>query len=493
MNLSEHSSILIVVVPLIASFLNVFIGLWRRSLCYPLFLLALVICGFLSIDLIQNIINNGTIRYKLGGWMPPWGIEYVVDHLNAYVILIVSFISLLVAIYSKRSLEKELEESKLPYFYSTYLLLVTGLLGITVTGDIFNLFVFLEIASLAGYALIAIGENRSVLASFNYIIMGTIGACFYLLGVGYIYIITGSLNMLDIAQLLPKLYESKVTLAAFAFLVVGVAIKIALFPLHRWLPDAYTYAPSAVSVLASATMTKVGIYVLIRISFTIFEPNFSKDIIPAGTILVWWSTIAIIFGSILALGQIDFKRTLSYILIAEVGYMVLGVNLGNKEGFIGAVLHILNDALMIACLFMVTGGIYYYLKSRNIEDFVGLNKKMPLSMASFSIVALSMIGIPPTAGFFSKWYLIIGAIKAEQWIAVIALLFSSLVNAIIFFRILEKIYFKKGNSTKDINVKEVPVSMLIPILILATSVILVGLFSGKIISSIIQFTVPGGF
>ncbi len=493
MNISDHSSILIIVIPLIASIINIFISLFKRSLCYSFFLLILGICVILSIDILSNVINSGTIRYKLGGWMPPWGIEYVVDHLNAYIIAIVSTMSLIIAVYSKESIKQEVPEPKLPYFYSTYLLLTTGLLGIAITGDIFNLYVFLEIASLAGYALIAIGEKRSVLASFNYIIMGTIGACFYLLGVGYIYIMTGSLNITDLSLLLPNLYESKVMLAALAFLVVGVAIKIALFPLHRWLPDSYTFAPSAVSAFASATMTKVGIYVLIRVSFTLFEPRFFTEITPLSSILVWWAIVAIFFGSIIALAQTDFKRTLSYILIAEVGYMVFGVSLGNKQGFIGAVLHILNDAVMIACLFMIAGGLMYRVGSRNLENFLGLNKSMPITMAAFTIAALSMIGIPPTAGFFSKWYLILGAIEAEQWIGAIALLFSSLVNAIIFFKLLEKIYFAKKDNIPKHKFPELPFSMLAPIVILALSILVIGASTGKIISKVIQFTVPGGF
>ncbi|MCX7988358.1 MAG: monovalent cation/H+ antiporter subunit D family protein [Thermodesulfovibrio sp.] len=493
MNLTEHASILIIVIPLIASFINIFLIFLKRTLCYPFFLLVLGICVILSIDILSTVISFGTLRYKLGGWTPPWGIEYVVDHLNAYLIVIVSSISFIIAIYSKDSIKKEIAKAKLPYFYSTYLLLTTGLLGITITGDIFNLYVFLEIASLSAYALIAIGEKRSVLASFNYIIMGTIGACFYLLGVGYIYIITGSLNISDLTRLLPSLYESKVTLTALAFFVVGIAIKIALFPLHRWLPDSYTFAPSAVSAFASATVTKVGIYVLIRISFTLFEPRFLTEITPLSNMLIWWSTIAIFFGSIIAIGQRDFKRTLSYILIAEIGYMVLGVSLGNKEGFIGAVLHILNDAVMIACLFMIAGGIFYRVGSRNLEDFTGLNKNMPITMSAFILAALSMIGIPPTAGFFSKWYLILGAIEAKYLISAATVVFSSLVNALIFFRIFEKIYFTKKEVIPQYTFRELPLSMMIPIIITALAILIIGFYSGEIISSIIKFTVPAGF
>ena len=203
---------------------------------------------------------------------------------------------------------------------------MTGFLGIVITGDMFNLYVFLEIASLAGYALIAVGEEGAPFASFNYLIFGTIGACFYLLGVGYLYINTGSLNMADLTKILPALYQSKVVLVAFAFFLVGVSLKMALFPLHVWLPDAYTYAPSPVSALLAPLMTKVGAYVMIRIMFTVFEPRFSIELIPATTILGWMAAGAILFGALMALAQSDLKRMLAYILVSEVGYIALGVD-----------------------------------------------------------------------------------------------------------------------------------------------------------------------
>ncbi len=490
MNITAHAPILIIVIPLIASFLNTVIGLWRKNLCYPLLVSVLSVIILLSINIMDTVINYGTIHYRLGGWAPPWGIEYVIDHLNAFIAIIVSFMSFIVAVYSKRSIEQELPADKIIYFYTVYLLLTTGLLGITVTGDLFNLYVFLEITSLAGYALIAIGDDRAPVASFNYLIMGTIGACFYLLGVGYLYIVTGTLNIADLSRLLPDLYYSKVVLVAFAFFMVGIGIKIAFFPLHTWLPDAYTHAPSTVSAFAASTMTKVGVYVMIRIMFTVFKPYFSIEIIPMATILSWTAAAAIISGSILAIAQTDLKRMLSYILIAEVGYIVMGISVANEAGFTGAVLHILNDAFMMSCLFLVAGAIVYKTGTRYIYNFGGLNKNMPLTMAAFSVAAISMIGIPPTAGFFSKWYLILGAINAQKWVFAGILLFSSLVNALIFYRILEKIYF---NEPAKPFFDEVPLSMLIPILIMAAGILVLGMYSGRIISSIIQFTVPEGF
>lgn len=496
----QNAPALLIILPLIASTINLIIGLWRKELCYPFTVAILSACTLLSVSIIDTVVSHGTITYKLGGWAPPWGIVYVIDHLNAYMLIIVSFISLVVSVYSKKSIEKELTD-KITHFYTIFLLLVTGLLGILITGDAFNLYVFLEISSIAGYALIAAGDNRAPLASFNYLIMGTIGACFYLLGIGYLYISTGSLNMADLSGLLPGMYNSKVVTGAFAFLLAGVALKMAFFPLHKWLPDAYTHAPSAVSAFVASTMTKVGAYVMIRITYTVFKPYFSTEVIPVAAILGWIAVAAMLFGCIRAIAQTDVKRMLSYIIIAEVGYIVMGATVGNRMGFTGAVLHILNDAFMMACLFLAVGAVEYKTGSRDLQDFSNLYKKMPVTIIAFTIGGLSIVGIPPTCGFFSKWYLVLGAIESQQWVFAAALLISSLLTAVIFFKVLVNIYYgpQQASGIHSIGgdgavvMDEAPLSMLFPICIMAAGVLSLGFFSGKIISSVIQFTVPGGF
>jgi multicomponent Na+:H+ antiporter subunit D len=492
-----QSPVLVVVIPLIAAFLTLLLGWWKKGLCYPIALLAIALSFLSSLQTLHTVISSGVISYRLGGWPPPWGIEYVIDHLNAFVLAIVSFVSLIVAVFSKRSVEQELPE-KIVYFYCIFLLQVTGLLGIVITGDMFNLYVFLEIASLAGYALIAVGEDGAPFASLNYLIFGTIGACFYLLGVGYLYISTGSLNMADLIQVLPDLYQSKVVLVAFAFFMVGVSLKMALFPLHVWLPDAYTYAPSTVSALLAPLMTKVGAYVMIRVLYTVFKPHFAIELIPATTILAWMAAGAILFGAIMALAQIDLKRMLAYILVSEVGYIALGVGLANRSGLTGAILHILNDSFMMLALFLVVGAIMYRYGNREISQLRYLHRKMPFTMAAFVIAALSVIGIPPTCGFFSKWYLILGAIDANQWVFVAVLLISSLLNVILFFRVIEHAYLEPEEEHAEgaelaIANEEAPFSMLMPILIAAAGIMVFGVLSGKIISTVIQFAVPGYF
>jgi multicomponent Na+:H+ antiporter subunit D len=495
-----QATILIIVIPLMSSYAIPLVGWrWRGSAFYIALsaITASLICSFV---LLHTVLSRGTIHYHLGGWLPPWGIEYVIDPLNGFMGVLVCGLSFLVTIASRVSVEKELPEKKVR-FYTIYLLLFTGLMGIVVTGDVFNLYVFLEIASLTAYALIAIGEDGAPLASFNYIIMGTIGACFYLLGVGYLYIMTGSLNMADLARLLPHLYQSQVVLIALAFFLMGTAIKMGLFPLHVWLPDAYTYAPSAVSSFIAPLMTKVMAYVLIRIMLTVFEPSYSLKVVPIGTLLSWLGAAAILIGSVYAIAQTDLKRMLAYSSVANIGYIVLGLGLANRMGLIGGLFHILNHAFMKATLFLVAGGIMYKMGMRNIYRFHGLRWKMPLTMAAFTIASMSMVGIPPTAGFFSKLYLILGAIEAKQYVFIAVILISSLLNAVYFFKVIELAYFKPadskpgegGSAAVKIGRDEMPWSMLAPALVVAAGIILVGLFNGKIISSVLELVIPKTF
>jgi multicomponent Na+:H+ antiporter subunit D len=499
--IAEQFPILIVVTPLIFAFLVNIAGLWNRKLCFPLALIALSACLVFSVGILDRVITQGKpIHYYLGGWKPPWGIAYFIDHLSAYMAIIVAAVALLVAIYSKRSIEREIPENKIPQLYTLFLLNVTGLLGITVTGDLFNLYVLLEVASFSAYALIAIGEEGALIASFRYVVMGTIGACLYLLGVGIVYSMTGSLNMVDVSHILPHLYHSKTIALAFTFFLIGIAIKMALYPLHAWLPDAYTRAPSAMSALMAPTMTKVGCYILIRIMFSVFEPRFSIAYMPVTTILGWLAVIALIVGSIYAIAQDDLKRMLAYSTVAQIGYIVLGIALANKTGLIGSLLHILAEAFTKGCLFLIAGAIMYKLGMRTIGQFKHLFWKMPFTMIAFVIAAFSMIGIPPTCGFFSKLYLLLGAVEAKGWFFVAALLISVVLNIVYFFNVIKRAFFEPSEPTyahdkrvrKGIAIDEAPLSMLIPIWIMTIAIVLLGIFSGKIVTAVLEYAVPMG-
>ena len=494
--MSQQYPALIVIVPLLAAFIISAAGWVNKRLCFPVAVAALSVATYSSIGLLLRVLDQGIVLYKLGGWDPPWGIAYYVDHLNGLVLVVVSTVALINLIASKKSIEQEFPEKTGP-FYTLYVLMVTGLLGIVVTGDAFNLYVLLEIASLTGYGLLAMGGGRGPLATINYLYMGTIGACFYLLGVGYLYIVTGSLNMVDIAQILPSLYQSKAVLAAFIICMVGVWLKMAFFPLHAWLPNAYTYAPSACSSLIAPLMTKVMIYVMIRLILTVFTPQFSFTVLAVNESIVWLAVIAIVMGAVLALAERNLKKMLAYIIIAEVGYMVGGAWLGNRAGMTGAILHIVNDALMTLCVFLVVGNIVYKIKGHAFDDLKGLFRKMPFTMGAFVVGALSIIGVPPTCGFFSKWYLISGGIAAGHYGFVVALLFSSLVNVVLFFRIIELGYFEPfsdhhGHNHHPEPIDEAPLSMLVPLIIVAAGLVVVGMYTGDIVPRIIDFSIPAG-
>ena len=490
---------IIIVLPLIASFV-IFVAGWQyRKAAFPLALAALAVCFFSGAAILFAVINNGIIDYWLGGWEPPWGIAYRIDHLNAIMLVLISFLALLTTVHAQKSIEQELPE-RTTLFWTLFILLTTGLLGICITGDLFNLFVMLEVASLAGYALIAMGEKGALFASFRYIIIGTIGASFYLLGVGYLYIATGSLNMADLAQLLPDLYQSKTVLVGFAFILLGLGIKMALFPMHVWLPDAYAYAPSAVSAVVAPLMTKVMAYATIRVIFTVFSVEFTISILRVTDTLVWLGTVAIIFGAVMALSQDDFKRMLAYIIVAEIGYIVGGIGLANAVGFKGAVFHIVNDAMMMACLFFVAGQIMYRTGGHRMDDFTGMFKTMPITAAVFTVGALAVIGVPPTCGFFCKWYLLLGGIAARQWGFVTALLICTLINIALFFRVLDKGLFIHTHGPKlthestvmHASAGEAPLSMLVPACVLAVMLVLAGIFNQLIITNVIHPAIPPG-
>ncbi len=318
-------------------------------------------------------------------------------------------------------------------------------MGIVATGDIFNLYVFLEISALSGYALIAAGRKREALmASFNYLILGTIAATFILLGIGYLYMVTGTLNMADLKQRLPELYQSKVVLTAFAFFTVGLSIKLALFPFHVWLPNAYTHAPAVVTAFMAATSTKVGAYALLRIMYSVFTPDFYLQDVPLTDLLLILAVAAMIAGPVLALGQTDVRRMLAYSSVGQIGYIVLGIGMSHPTAMSGGLVHLFNHALMKGGLFMAVGAIVYKTGAHRIEEFRGLGRRMPLTMAAFTIGALSMVGIPLTVGFVSKWYLAVGALQAGKGALLAVILLSSVLTAVYFWRVIETAYFSES-------------------------------------------------
>lgn len=470
--IEQHLLALLVILPLLAAPVALLLP-GRRA---PWWLATLIgwLVFALAIGLVVRVAG-GPVEYWMGGWEPPWGIAYRADALNAFIALVVTGVSAVVLMFARRSVEAEVREAQLSGFYTAYLLALAGLLGITLTGDVFNLFVFLEISSLASYILISLSrDRRGLMAAFQYLVFGTLGATFLLIGIGLLYAMTGTLNMLDLAARLEAVEQTRTVYTGFAFIVVGVGIKLAIFPLHLWLPNAYAYGPSVVSAFLAATATKVALYVLLRFMFTIFGAGFAFGATLVPSILIALAVAAILSGSFWALMQTDVKRLLAYSSVAQIGYMVLGVGMFSVVGLTAAAVHVFNHALMKGALFLAMGCVAYRLGGTELRHLRGTGKSMPLTMAAFVVAGLSLVGVPLTAGFISKWYLVQAAIEAGWWPAVIVVLAGSLLALAYIWKVVEVAYFQEPDPGSE-PVAEVPPGMLVPLLALALANIYFGI------------------
>lgn len=479
--LVEQLPILQILVPFVSAPLIVFIG--NRTIAWWITFLASLISLLISINLLLLVNDGSIISYHIGGWAPPIGIEYRVDALNAFVLVLITLISTIVAPYAYKSVGNEIPKEHHTLFYAAYLLCVTGLMGVVITGDVFNVFVFLEISSLASYVLISLGshrDKRALTSAFNYLIIGTIGATFFVIGIGLLYMVTGTLNMIDMAGLLEGKSSSSTVRSAFAFIIVGVGLKLAIYPLHIWLPKAYTFAPSFITAFLAATATKVAIYILLRFMFTIFRPSFLEELNVLNFVILPLSIAAMIIASMIAIFQKDFKGLLAYSSIAQVGYILLGISIMSESGLTAAIIHLFNHGITKVALFMVAGAYVIKRGGSLLTNLQGAGFTMPWTSAATVVGCLSLIGVPGTAGFISKWILVEAAIENGKWPLAIVIIFSSLLAVVYCGRLIETLYFKNGNDETVVN--EAPLTMLISIWIASLACIYFGLSTDITIS-----------
>lgn len=496
--MTRHIPVLIPLVLLTAALLGPLVGRLGTRWVGRLAMIAVAADAAVAVWGLAIVTSDGPISYHLGGWPPPIGIEFVLDPLSAFFTTVIAVVALLVVVGSRSLAEVELP-GRTTLSFTTVLLMLTGFQGMIVTGDLFNVFVFLEIGSLAGYALIAVGERASVVAAYRYLLLGATGASLYLLGLWFVYNLTGSLNMADVARIVPTLGDNPALVIGISLMVAGIGVKMALWPLHGWLPDAYTLAPSSASALIAPIGTKVGAYVLIRLLFFVFGADLVRDGLPITDVILWLSAIGIIAGSVLAIAQRELKRMLAYSSVAQVGYIGLGIGLANPVALFGAMLHVVNHAFMKATLFLVAGAMRSRLGHSRIDRMdAAVRRAMPWTMAAFTVAALSMIGLPPTAGFFSKWYLASGAIADRRWIMVVVIMASSLLNAVYFFRILENAYLRRetpAHGRPDPVADDRPerrTPLVGATMALALGIVLLGVFNVAIVTGILDLVQPPG-
>jgi len=428
---------LAVVFPILAAVASLLAGLrWSRSGWYVAALAAVVELG-LAVSILQAVLQDGRTAYELGGFVPPAGIELVADGLSAPVLVLVAAVSLAVLAYARRAGPRG------NAFYTVYLLLVGGLAGVTLTGDIFNMYVFLEITGLAAYALVASGDDvRSAVAALKYLVLGTIGASLFLLGAGYAFVATGTLNMVDLATRLAEVgYTSRLVLASFGLLVTGLLVKVALFPVHSWQPDAYATAPDSVSAYISALVSTVSAYALGRIVFTVFTVDFFAAVPMARDAVVYAAAVSIVAGSVLAVLQSEFKRMLAYSSVSQFGMIVAAFALLSPTAAVGGVVHLVGHAVIKGGLFAAAGVVALQTGARTVEEYAGLATERPVSAGLVAVLGLALVGVPPAVSFVGKWYIALGAVRSGTPVIAAVILASTLLTLAYIARVIERMYF----------------------------------------------------
>ncbi len=430
--------------------------------------------------------GGAEFRYQVGGWAPPFGIEVRVGLLESLMLILITGVSFLVTIWSLDGLTREINPSVSPWYYTMLLLTTLGMIGMVMARDLFNLYVFIEVTGIGACALVASQSNRlATLAAFKYLALATIGSGFILFGIGMLYMVTGNLNydFVSAEMLAAWVDYPQLVWVAVSFFLVGFSLKAALFPLHVWLPDAHSSAPSPSSAILSGLVVKAYAFSLIKVLplFLVMEPQAATHYAVRLVILIM-AFLAIIGGSAFALVQSKVKRLLAYSTVAQMGYIFLGIGIGTPLTLTAALFHFLAHALMKCCLFLSAGSMAQHTGAKDISGYDGMARRMPLTMGAFAVGALSMIGIPGFVGLVTKWYLAIGAMEAGLPVYAVLMVASGTLNAAYYLPILERAYFRPPREQPAGD--EGPTRMLVPVVILAAGCIVLGVVPGRAIDLI---------
>ncbi len=486
--MSHQLPAILFLLPVFAAISMPVVCLKHRHWSHPISVATLAAMVPVSILNLHNVIHHGEVRYVFSGWTAPLGIEWVADGLASVILVLLSALSLLGVVFTGPTSPKDLG-GRIVHYYTLILLLVSSLTGIVFAGDLFNLFVFLEVAAISSYALIGVAGGRALFAAFRYLIVGTLGASFYLLGVSYLYAVTGTLNMTDMVDKLPFLLSSKALLGGLLFMFIGLGIKMALVPFHSWLPEAYAYAPDSISPILASLVTKVALLAWVRITYWVFNASIIINDIPILLLVEVVGALAAVIGASLALAQRDIKMMFAYGGISHIGIILIGIGQGNPTGFAGGVFYLLNDSVMQAGLFFLAGVAFCQYGVRTIDDIGRVGKQAPWLTGSLIVMAFGMIGLPPTGGFFGKWYIILGALEAGNYVSVAAVLLSTLLTLAYFVKLFEGI-FRQTSTRLDVQSGEIPLSFKLTLGVTSAAIIILGLFSAPIVQLLLNHALP---
>jgi len=466
----------LVIIPLAGAFLIMILGKFFKT--FPKYFTSLVLLSLVVISF-YSIMNQGTnsVLYKVGGWEPvnriPIGIYMVLDAFSVILVCIISLIGLMSAFYSVSYISRYTGEN---YFYALFCLMIAGMNGVVLSGDLFNIFVFLEISVISSYALVAFGVEKNELeASFKYQVLGGLASFLILFAIGFIYWKTKTLNIADIKEVFKAGYDTPFYLFVQILLLCGFGLKAAIIPFHAWLPDAHSSAPSPISSMLSGVLIKaVGIYVIIRLFFNMFV--ISKEMAVLITLL---GAMSMLIGVFLAIGQWDLKRLLAYHSISQMGYVILSVGAGmillseNRSpevaalAIAGGIFHLINHAVFKSLLFLSAGAIEYRLGTRDLKKMGGLAGSMPATSATSFIASMSISGIPPFNGFFSKLIIIIAAIQAKFYLLALLAVVVSIITLASFLKFQKYAFYGKPANDLRGPVKEVPFPMVFSMVVLS--------------------------
>jgi len=451
-----------------------------------------------KLDLLVKASEEGFAVYHLEAYGPPFGVTYFVDSLSVYMAYVYVGVGLMVAVYSLRYMEKD---SGLDKYYALLLAMVAGMIGVAFAGDFFNLFIFWETMSLSAYVLVAFRKHRwePIEASFKYLVMSTFGSLLFLYAMSFLYGITGTLNFEALAQGLQEAGPSTLTMFFLVTMIVcGFGVTASVVPFHTWLPDAHPAAPASISAMLSGVVIKVGVYAIYRVLFVAFTPL----VFDFGTVLMLFGILTMTVANIMALLQRDIKRLLAYSSIVNIGYILTGAGIGAYAlthyystapeialvvaglAIMGALFHVFNHAVGKGLLFLCSGCFIHEAKTRDLAELEGIGKKMPWTGASFSVGLLTLAGVPPLSGFWSKLFIILAGFNMAKDPFMVGVTIAVVVNSVFaaayYLWVMQRVMFRKPKTRAE-GAREAPGTMVLPIVLLAAACVVVGIWPDLVI------------